>query len=221
MLRILRAFIGMRRRRPLLAKPREGVELVGPCHVIDGDTIVIGRNHIRLAGIDAPEIDRPFGQKSKWTLVELCKGRRVRAVLTSDTSHNRFVAVCYLDDGRDLSAEMVRRGMALDWPVFSGGRYRHLEPAGVRRKLFEKARVVTGSHDPRYRSVGSILSHGIEVRAHCHSCDLTLEVSASLLQAAYGRDLQLIGRLSPCRRVGCDGKAIFLAKGDRGFVPLL
>ena len=220
---LLRALFGgkPRQRIPTLSAPKRGEELVGTCHVIDGDTIVMGRNHIRLAGIDAPEIDRPYGQKSKWALVDLCKGQVVRAVLTSDTSYERLVAECFLADGRDLSAEMVKTGLALDWPKFSGGKYRHLEPAGIRKKLFEKARVVAIRHDTRHASVGSILEYQIEVRAHCYTCDLTLEVSPELLHAAYGDQLRLIGRLSPCRRVGCQGKAVFFAKGESGFIPLL
>jgi endonuclease YncB( thermonuclease family) len=55
------------------------------------------------------------------------------------TSYNRVVAVCTLPDGRDLSAEMVKAGLALDWEKFSGGKYRHLEPEGVRKKLWRCA----------------------------------------------------------------------------------
>ena len=50
-------------------------EISGKAHVIDGDTIVIKRTKIRLAGIDAPELDQPFGQKSKWAMVESARVR--------------------------------------------------------------------------------------------------------------------------------------------------
>ncbi|XAT59614.1 hypothetical protein GN278_01500 [Rhodobacteraceae bacterium Araon29] len=76
------------------------------CHVIDGDTIVIGKQHIRFAGIDAPELNKPYGKQAKWALVELCKGQNVTAYLTGETSYDRVVAKCFLDDGRDLAAEM-------------------------------------------------------------------------------------------------------------------
>jgi endonuclease YncB( thermonuclease family) len=68
--------------------------------------------------------------------VRLCKGAQIRAVLSGDLSHDRTVATCYLPDGRDLSAEMVRLGVAIDWPKFSKGKYRHLEPEWVRRALW-------------------------------------------------------------------------------------
>lgn len=108
----------------------------GQCWVIDGDTIVIDKVHVRLAGIDAPELDHPWGQRSKWRLVELCKGRIITAQVRPELSYDRMVAQCFLPDGRDLSAEMVKCGMALDWAKFSGGRYRELEPPGARKKLW-------------------------------------------------------------------------------------
>jgi endonuclease YncB( thermonuclease family) len=112
------------------------VTIQGRCHVVDGDTIVIGDASIRLAGIDAPELDHPYGKNAKWALVNLCKGQIVHAVLEGAMSHDRTVATCYLPDGRDLSAEMVKLGLAVDWPKFSGGKYRVFEEAGIRRKLW-------------------------------------------------------------------------------------
>jgi endonuclease YncB( thermonuclease family) len=49
-----------------LASPHEHLNtLSGKCFVIDGDTICIGKVGIRLAGIDAPELDHPWGKKAK------------------------------------------------------------------------------------------------------------------------------------------------------------
>lgn len=110
--------------------------LKGRCYVVDGDTITIGNTSIRLAGIDAPEMDHPYGKNAKWALVNLCKGQVITAEMEDHFSHGRCVATCYLPDGRDLSAEMVKAGLAIDWRKFSGGKYRHLEPEGVRRKLW-------------------------------------------------------------------------------------
>ncbi len=118
------------------APPQAKTVLRGSCWVIDGDTIEIEDVRIRLAGIDAPELDHPWGQRSKWALVQLCKGQIVTARLKPELSYDRIVAECFLDDGRDVAAELVRSGLALDWSKFSGGKYRHLEPAGVRRRLW-------------------------------------------------------------------------------------
>lgn len=110
--------------------------VTGRAYVVDGDTIVIQKTQIRLFGIDAPEMNHPFGKKAKWTLVSLCKGETVHAEILSSDDHGRTVALCTLDDGRDLSAEMVKLGLAIDWPKFSGGRYFPLEVKDVRKKLW-------------------------------------------------------------------------------------
>jgi endonuclease YncB( thermonuclease family) len=108
----------------------------GPCYVVDGDTIYIRGVSIRLAGIDAPELDHPYGRIAKNALFQLCRNQPVRAEFVGETTHERHVAICYLPDGRDLAAEMVRLGHAVDWRKYSGGRYRHLEPDGIRRRLW-------------------------------------------------------------------------------------
>ena len=114
--------------------PKTGV-ITGKCYVIDGDTVIIKRTKIRLSGIDAPELDQPWGQKSKWAMVGICKGHVITAKLNGERSHDRLVATCYDADGRDIGAEIIKQGLALDWRKFSGGKYRHLEPQGVRNKL--------------------------------------------------------------------------------------
>lgn len=98
--------------------------------------MVIKKTQIRLFGVDAPEINHPYGKKAKWALVSLCKGQEIRAEIIEKDDHGRTVARCYLQDDRDLSAEMVKLGMAIDWPKFSGGVYRTLETADARKKLW-------------------------------------------------------------------------------------
>ena len=107
----------------------------GKCHVIDGDTIVIGKQHIRFSGINAPELDEPYGKQAKWALVGLCKGQVITAYPNGETSYNRIVAKCFLPDGRDLAAEMVKMELALDIPHYPDADYRHLETPSSRRKL--------------------------------------------------------------------------------------
>ena len=120
--------------RPQADTPR-GQAIKGRVHVIDGDTIVINRIKIRLAGIDAPELDMPWGQKSKWAMVGITKGQVITAVPTGERSYDRVVATGYLPDGRDIGAELVKQGLALDLPYFSKGKYRRFEPVGARRRL--------------------------------------------------------------------------------------
>ena len=110
--------------------------LRGSAWVTDGDTIKIKNTQIRLFGIDTPELNHPYGKKAKWALHKLCKGHTIRAEITDEDNYGRAVARCYLSDGRDLSAEMVKQGLAIDWPKFSGGKYRDFETANARKRLF-------------------------------------------------------------------------------------
>ncbi|WP_390912313.1 thermonuclease family protein [Pseudosulfitobacter sp. SM2401] len=110
-------------------------ELNGRAYVIDGDTIVVSKIKVRLAGIDAPELDQPWGQKSKWEMVRICKGNVLRVELTGETSYDRLVGTAYLADGRDIGAEIVKAGLALDGGHYSKGKYRHLEQPDMRAKL--------------------------------------------------------------------------------------
>ncbi len=119
------------------ATPQPSKPIVqGLAYVVDGDTLVIKKTQIRLFGVDAPEINHPYGKKAKWALVSLCKGQTVRAELIEQDAYGRTVAKCCLPDGRDLSAEMVKLGLAIDWPKFSNGKYRSLEMPDARKKLW-------------------------------------------------------------------------------------
>ena len=121
--------------KPRCTKP-VGRTLTGTAWVIDGDTIVIDKVHLRLFGIDAPELDHPYGRKAKSAMIGLCKGHKVRAEIRENDHYDRCVARCFLPDGRDLSAELVKMGLAIDWPKYSGGVYRKLETQDVRRRLW-------------------------------------------------------------------------------------
>lgn len=114
----------------------DSTTVCGSAYVVDGDTLIIQKTQIRLFGIEAPELDHPYGKNAKSALISLCKGKRVRAEVIAQDAHGRTVAQCWLEDGRDISAEMVKLGLAIDWAKFSGGKYRSLEVPGVRRKLW-------------------------------------------------------------------------------------
>ena len=118
---------------PTTAKPQVHKQTVaGPARIVDGDTVTIRRVQIRLFGIDAPELHHPYGQIAKNALQQLCAGQKVNAEILEKDDHGRAVALCRLDDGRDLSAEMVKQGLAIDWPKYSGGVYERFETADAR-----------------------------------------------------------------------------------------
>ena len=87
---------------PKYFKPFEG-----KAHVIDGDTIVVKRQKIRLAGVNAPELDQAWGQKSKWEMVKILKGKVVKVVPNGETSYDRIVATCYIDGDKDIDLDKL------------------------------------------------------------------------------------------------------------------
>ena len=107
----------------------------GYAHVIDGDTIKIRGMKIRLAGINAPELDQPYGVKSKYEMVKIVKGKTVYVVPDGTTSYDRIVATCYVDGDVDIGAELIKRELALDIPSFTGGKYTELETKEARRRI--------------------------------------------------------------------------------------
>ena len=59
----------------------------------------------------------------------------VTAYPNGETSFNRIVAKCFLPDGRDLAAEIVKMELAIDIPHFTDADYKNLETPNSRRKL--------------------------------------------------------------------------------------
>ena len=82
--------------------------ITGKCHMVDRDTIHIGKHKIRLARINAPELNEPYGKQAKWAMVKLCKGQVVTAYPDGEKSYERIIAKCFLEDRRDLASEMVK-----------------------------------------------------------------------------------------------------------------
>ena len=111
--------------------------LSGYVAVVDGDTIIVESRHIRLAGLDAEELNEPHGLAAKQRMIDLTRGI-ISCQLTGERSYNRYVATCYTAAGVDLAAEMVRSGMALDCARYSNGKYRGLEPMGATGTLIQK-----------------------------------------------------------------------------------
>ena len=58
--------------------------------MIDGDTIDIKGTRIRLAGIDAPELEDPYGKQARSALIRLCHGAEMRAVAEGEQTYDRI-----------------------------------------------------------------------------------------------------------------------------------
>jgi micrococcal nuclease len=116
--------------------------ITGPAYVQDGDTIYINHEPVRLAGIDAEELDEPHGVEAREHLRQLIGGEVVTC-FWEGYSYKRKVGHCYAGgflqlSRHDLNATMVQDGYALDCYNYSHGLYRSLEPAGARSRLIQK-----------------------------------------------------------------------------------
>ena len=86
---------------------------------VDGDSLTIGEEHVRLYAIDAPEVGQPCtsggdcGAKAKEFLGTLINGRTVECSRKGDDDlYGRMIAQCTAD-GIDIGREMVRSGHAM------------------------------------------------------------------------------------------------------------
>ena len=103
-------------------------EIFGPARVVDGDTIQIGAVHIRLHGIDAPEIGQTCegpqgtafacGRVATDALAALIGGAPVACAPRDTDRYGRTVARCTVA-GRDLGRAMVADGFATAYRRFA------------------------------------------------------------------------------------------------------
>ena len=115
--------------------PADPTILTGPVtHVRDGDTIEVGKIPIRLNGVSAPEMKERLGPQSKKFMRDLVNGKSVRCVLTGAKTYDRLVGTCYLG-GKDIGVAVIKNGLALDCPRYSGGRYAEFELTEARERI--------------------------------------------------------------------------------------
>ena len=101
--------------------------IIGKAIIIDGDTIHIDKNKIRLHGIDAPETKQKCmidseewfcGKHSTNELKKLINDQVVKCIVKDIDIYNRFVAVCLIDT-IDLNRLMVMSGWAVAYRYYS------------------------------------------------------------------------------------------------------
>jgi endonuclease YncB( thermonuclease family) len=102
-------------------------DITGKPRVIDGDTIEVGSERVRLHGIDAPETHQTCTSDSR----EWACGREATFALAYEVGNHwvtcrgdqrdrygRLIAVCYVGP-HDLGERMVRQGWALAYRRYS------------------------------------------------------------------------------------------------------
>ena len=99
----------------------------GKVKIIDGDTIHIEKNKIRLHGIDAPEIDQTCTIKDKvWNcgiessleLKKLILDNNISCVVSDIDKYNRYIAECFINN-KNINKLMVRNGWAIAYRYYS------------------------------------------------------------------------------------------------------
>lgn len=100
----------------------------GPARVIDGDTLEVAGERVRLEGIDAPEMAQTCGKRlwGSWScgkaaaaaLEHLLGNQRIACEDRGTDNYGRMLGVCFLDK-RDINAWMVREGLAWAFVKYS------------------------------------------------------------------------------------------------------
>lgn len=99
----------------------------GRASVIDGDTIEIHGERIRLFGIDSPESNQlcetngrrwRCGQEATWYLDGLTAGRVVACEVVDRDRYGRAVAHCYVDE-LSLNEAMLSSGWAITYRCYA------------------------------------------------------------------------------------------------------
>lgn len=129
--------------------------------VVDGDTLTVAGERIRLFGIDAPEKSQPCinGDGAQWRCGRWAQNRLQEIVATgplrcnalSKDRYGRTVARCFAN-GKDVAAEMVASGAAFAYREYS------LEYVGAEKEAFLNRRGIWSGKAEKpssYRAQGS------------------------------------------------------------------
>ena len=110
-----------------LAFPANAEVASGPARAVDGDTLVLNDRQVRLAGIDAPELDQSCqrdgqswacGEEAKRQLDSMIAGQTVYCQGEGVDQYGRFLGTCSANR-MNLNASMVEYGWATAFRAYS------------------------------------------------------------------------------------------------------
>lgn len=92
--------------------------------VKDGDTVVVidvsnYQTTLRLAEVDCPEKDQPFGTKAKQFTSDQIYRKEIKYIVTDIDRYGRSIAKIYYDDNKYLSAELIKNGFGWHYKRYS------------------------------------------------------------------------------------------------------
>lgn len=102
-------------------------DIAGPAQVVDGDTLTVAGQRIRLEGVDAPEAGQmcerdgaPWacGRDVTLALRLRLQGRGVRCAVSGRDRYDRAIARCRIGE-EDVGAWLVREGLAVAYTRFT------------------------------------------------------------------------------------------------------
>lgn len=91
----------------------------------DGDTVVVldslnNQTTLRLAEVDTPEKNQPFGTKAKQFTSDQIYLKTIKYIVTDTDRYGRSIAKIYYDeDNKYLSAEIIKAGMGWHYKRYS------------------------------------------------------------------------------------------------------
>ena len=120
--------------------------IIGKARIIDGDTIHIKNNKIRLHGIDAPETKQTCkinnedwfcGKQSTKELKHLINKQIVECITNDIDRYKRYIAICSVNE-ININQWMVRNGWAIA--------YRYYSKDYVVEEEYARTPILTSSH---------------------------------------------------------------------------
>lgn len=112
---------------PAFFVPAQAETISGAARVIDGDTLAVAGERVRLDGIDAPETRQTCtsqgrnwacGKASTQAMRHLIGQNPVRCKISSRDKYGRAIGACFAA-GRDLQRQLVQQGLALAYRKYS------------------------------------------------------------------------------------------------------
>lgn len=138
----------------LVAAPANAQNLTGPARAVDGDSLVVAEASVRLAGVDAPELDQSCtrdgqqwacGEEAAAQLRSLVDGQSVTCQGLGTDAYGRLLAICHAN-GLELGATMVEYGWATAYRSYSSAYIGHEHRARSTRQGIWRSDFILPEH---------------------------------------------------------------------------